>query len=226
MANQPQLASVTGWTNFLRRLWTIAPNKLVTAKAIVRMTSNQLGMLAEIRQKIRDEDLFWPEKAMHSWDAKFDELKDKMQTWLQAMFKDPTDAVATLIVPQIIYAPSRPGSEQGFKQPYIVELVSLYNQVVTQFDFVGKYVVSGMSWNWAADTLNEGKQEIFGNAAPGEDPTVRDKLGGAFDNALNNLDQFWEWTKKAAKVGLIAILALAGIYVATRAKRHNMPVTY
>lgn len=226
MADQAPLASIPGWTNFLRKLWSIAPDKLVTAEAIVVMTRNQLAMLRATRQKIRDQDLFWAELSQRSWDNKYAELQAKMDNWVSAMSKDPTDAVATLIVPQIIYAVGTGGaSAKGFKLPYIAEVIQLYNQVVTQFEWTGHHVLTGGNLGWIVDTLQEGSHEVFGKSAPGEDPTVRDKVGGAIDDAKNNLDQFWQWAKKATKVGLIALLALAGLYVVTRPKPLHIRAT-
>lgn len=223
MPEKTTQASVTGWTNFFRKLWTVAPNKLITAKVIVAMTAHQLGSMRELRQKIRDEDLYWPEKAMKQWDDEYAALEAQMKTWIDAIAKDQTDAVATLIVPQLLYSP-RPKAGEKFQAPFVARSVSLLNQLIAQFKFVATYVLTGTGPAlWVADTLNEGIQELTGHAAPGEEKTVRDQLGGVIDSAKDNMAQFWEAAKKAARYGAIALLALAALYVATRPTRRAFP---
>ena len=175
-----EFINVTSWTNFMRGLWSLAPNKLFTAKIVVGTTDQMLGTLAQMRAKLNDLDLLWPEAAMRSWDRDLERVKKRYVPMRVAIATDPTDATATLVVPQILY-PTKWTQEDGVERTSVLlnDIGSLYNQLHVQFqhhkELFGSYGPNIVIYDW----ITEAKREIAENAAPGEEPTVRDYVEDA-----------------------------------------------
>jgi hypothetical protein len=222
-----QIVNVVSWTNFMRRLWEIAPNKLSTAKIIVGMTDNMLNTIEGMRTKIEELGLFWPEMSLKQWERDFDRVKKRYAPMRIAMATDPTDATATLVATQILY-PTSWTQEDGVQRTSVLmnDIGSLYNQMLVQFahhqELFGQYGPDITVLDW----LTEAKHEVAENAAPGEKPTMRDEV----EKAASHVGQFLETVAEAASttlewlpwivggaVGIAALVALG--YAASHLRR-------
>jgi len=221
--------NVAAFTNSMRSLYDLAPS-MTALLAILGVLVELTGRITELRGQIMIPAL--NEMLKRQWDPRMTALRADLNSIMEDVGTHPDESDIPIselrdnIAGALLY-----GKHKAYWEPdpwmrqmaVVTWAASMWNQLLevarlnaqTMREYPPGYIVIAESIIMAEKQLSE--------SAPGEDPTIRDKISDGLDDIADGAEDLFKAIAAAAKKVLpyvaLGIGVLAGLIILTRTKR-------